>query len=65
MKKGLFRRVTKQWRLKFVFSAFRWKRLNIQLSFLDDVLFKIVSVLEAIVLLSTLCFFFLCCGCHI
>jgi hypothetical protein len=27
-------------------------------------LFKIISVLEAIVLVITLCFFFLCCGCH-
>ncbi|KAG7010430.1 hypothetical protein SDJN02_27223, partial [Cucurbita argyrosperma subsp. argyrosperma] len=28
----------------------------------DNVFFKIVSVVEAIVLVSTLCFFYLCCG---
>ncbi|KAK6917207.1 hypothetical protein RJ641_017958 [Dillenia turbinata] len=50
IKRGLLRRLSKQWRLKFAFSAFRWKRLNIQLSFIDDVLFKIVSVLEAVTL---------------
>ncbi|CAK7350247.1 unnamed protein product [Dovyalis caffra] len=53
-----------RWRLKFLGSAFKWKRLNIQLSFFDDLIFKIVSVLEAIVLVIPLCFFFLCCGCH-
>ncbi|KAL9391686.1 hypothetical protein Peur_015606 [Populus x canadensis] len=53
-----------RWRLRFLVSAFKWKRLNIQLSLLDDLLFKIISVLEAIVLVITLCFFFLCCGCH-
>ncbi|KAJ6979412.1 hypothetical protein NC653_027533 [Populus alba x Populus x berolinensis] len=52
------------WRLKFMGSAFKWKRLNLQLSFFDDLIFKLVSVLEAIVLVITLCFFFLCCGCH-
>ncbi|KAF8031099.1 hypothetical protein BT93_D0327 [Corymbia citriodora subsp. variegata] len=51
-------------RLKFLGSAFRWKRVNIQLSFFDDVVFKLVSVLEAIVLVSTLGFFYLFCGCH-
>ncbi|KAI6703463.1 hypothetical protein NL676_012599 [Syzygium grande] len=51
-------------RVKFLGSAFRWKRVNIQLSFFDDVVFKLVSILEAIVLVSTLCFFYLFCGCH-
>ncbi|KAL5997505.1 hypothetical protein ACLOJK_008435 [Asimina triloba] len=49
---------------KFSFPAWKWKRLEFQLSLLDDVLFKVVSVFEAIVLVSTLCFFYLCCGCH-
>ena len=31
----------------------------------DNVFFKIVSVVEAIVLVSTLCFFLLCCGGHV
>jgi len=64
----LFRRLKLKeswgWRLKFIGSAFKWKRLNIQLSFFDDLIFKLVSVLEAIVLVITLCFFYLCCGCH-
>ncbi|XP_041023078.1 uncharacterized protein LOC121264094 [Juglans microcarpa x Juglans regia] len=57
------------WRSKFFFgsafkSAFRWKRLNLKLSFVDDLLFRIASVFEAIVLVTRLCFFYLCCGCH-
>ncbi|KAK8551420.1 hypothetical protein V6N13_119887 [Hibiscus sabdariffa] len=63
---ALFKRLMKKeaWRWKFLGSAFKWKRLNIKLSFIDDVRFKIVSVLEAIYLVATLCFFYLCCGCH-
>ncbi|GMP47952.1 hypothetical protein CsSME_00015479 [Camellia sinensis var. sinensis] len=48
-------------------SDFKWKKPNFQLqkiSIVDDLLFRILSVFEAIVLVSTLCFFFLCCGCH-
>ncbi|XP_035544743.1 uncharacterized protein LOC108990492 [Juglans regia] len=53
------------WRWKFFFgSAFRWKRLNLKLSFVDDLLFRIASLFEAIVLVARLCFFYLCCGCH-
>ncbi|KAL7211473.1 hypothetical protein ACSBR2_014355 [Camellia fascicularis] len=51
------------WRLRS--SGFRWKRLRFQLWFVDGFLFKIVSVFEAIFLVATLCFFYLCCGCHI
>nr|UYM26426.1 PAP1 [Diospyros kaki] len=46
-------------------SGLRWKKLSFQLWFVDGFLFKIVSVLEAIALVATLCFFYLCCGCHI
>ncbi|KAG4146356.1 hypothetical protein ERO13_D05G152400v2 [Gossypium hirsutum] len=62
----LFKRfVTKEaWRWKCFGSAFKWKRLNIKRSFVDNVVFKLVSVLEAIYLVATLCFFYLCCGCH-
>lgn len=55
------------WRWRVLSSGFRfpWKRLHmIKLSFLHDFLFKIVSTFEAIFLVSSLCFFFLCCGCH-
>ncbi|XP_015880074.2 uncharacterized protein LOC107416129 [Ziziphus jujuba] len=63
----------KPWSLKKVskelwpwrFSAiFKWKRDDSQLNIIDGVVFKILSVVEAVVLVSTLCFFFLCCGCH-
>ncbi|KAB2613296.1 hypothetical protein D8674_035612 [Pyrus ussuriensis x Pyrus communis] len=47
------------------FSVFKWKRVSFQIAILDDVVFKILSVVEAVVLVSTLCFFYLCCGCHI
>ncbi|XP_062026683.1 uncharacterized protein LOC133742967 [Rosa rugosa] len=66
---------TKTWSLKKVISkelwprklssVFRWKRVDLRLRIIDDVVFKILSVVEAVVLVSTLCFFFLCCGCHI
>ncbi|KAL0442546.1 UNVERIFIED_CONTAM: hypothetical protein Slati_1977300 [Sesamum latifolium] len=54
------------WRWKLKTSAgLRWKRrFNLHLWFVDGFLFKIVSVLEGVVLVSTLCVFFLCCGCH-
>ncbi|XP_015574970.1 uncharacterized protein LOC8264139 [Ricinus communis] len=68
MKMWLLRRMkvkeSWRWRWRFLGSAFKWKRVNLQLSFLDNLLFKIMSLLEAIVLVATLCFFFLCCGCH-
>ena len=51
-------------RWKVFGSALKWRRLNLQMSFLDDVLFKVVSALEAVVLVLTLAFFYLFCGCH-
>ncbi|KAG8634661.1 hypothetical protein MANES_17G067900v8 [Manihot esculenta] len=69
MKMWLFRKLkikeSWRWRFRFLGSAFNWKRIHFQLSFVDDVLFKIVSVFEAIVLVGSLCLFYLCCGCHI
>ncbi|XP_026390634.1 uncharacterized protein LOC113286154 [Papaver somniferum] len=53
------------WKFKFSSSSFKFKYLNIHISFLDDILFKIISVFEAILLVSALCFFYLFCGCHI
>ena len=46
------------------FCAFPLKRLYLQTTIMDTLVFKILSVVEAVVLVSTLCFFFLCCGCH-
>ncbi|GFP81132.1 hypothetical protein PHJA_000256500 [Phtheirospermum japonicum] len=52
------------WKLKSS-AGLRWKkRFNLHLWFVDGILFKIVSAFEAFVLISTLCAFFLCCGCH-
>ncbi|XP_044497539.1 uncharacterized protein LOC123219598 [Mangifera indica] len=59
----LFRGLIKKESLTWKFLG-KWKRLNLQLSFIDDICFKFLSVFEAVVLVSTLCFFFLCCGCH-
>ncbi|KAK4347345.1 hypothetical protein RND71_033684 [Anisodus tanguticus] len=56
------------WRFKNLSSGLRWKskRLyKLRHWFVDCFLFKIVSVFEAIFLVSTLAFFYLCCGCHI
>lgn len=58
------------WRFKNSWGL-RWKKKWTSFSLLphfhwllDNFLFKIVSVFEGFVLVSTLCFFFLCCGCH-
>ncbi|KAG5527210.1 hypothetical protein RHGRI_028195 [Rhododendron griersonianum] len=53
----------RNWRLKS--SGFRWKGLRFRIWFVDGFLFKILSICEAIVLVANLCFFYLCCGCHI
>ncbi|KAL4298821.1 uncharacterized protein LOC130941874 [Arachis stenosperma] len=55
------------WQFTRLFScaSFRgWKRLDIQTTVVDTVVFKILSAVEAVVLVSTLCFFYLCCGCN-
>ncbi|KAK4778814.1 hypothetical protein SAY86_006342 [Trapa natans] len=48
-------------------AAMKWKKMatSLRVSIFENFLFKIVSVLEAVALVSTLCFFYLCCGCHI
>ncbi|CAI0406821.1 unnamed protein product, partial [Linum tenue] len=46
-----------RWRRKFLTSTLKWKRVNLQISLVDNVLFKVASVLEAIVLVATLSFF--------
>ncbi|KFK42964.1 hypothetical protein AALP_AA1G062100 [Arabis alpina] len=47
-------------------SSFKWKRVEIlQMDIVDGVVFKFMYVVEGLVLVSTLCFFYLCCGCHI
>ncbi|OAY45908.1 hypothetical protein MANES_07G101802v8 [Manihot esculenta] len=52
------------WPWRISISSFKWKRLDFQLKIIDTLVFKILYVVEAIVLVSTLCFFYLCCGCH-
>lgn len=48
-------------------SSGKWKRVEIilQEEIVDRVVYKVMYVVEALVLVSTLCFFYLCCGCHI
>lgn len=54
-------RLFEQWKKSWTFS----KSSTIFSSWIvDGFLFKIVSVFEGVVLVSALCFFFLCCGCH-
>ncbi|CAN4080169.1 unnamed protein product [Withania somnifera] len=57
-----------RWRFKNMCSGLRWKSkrfYKMRYWIVDCFLFKIVSVFEAIFLVSTLAFFYLCCGCHI
>ncbi|CAA7026421.1 unnamed protein product [Microthlaspi erraticum] len=63
---------TQTWRrLRNLFStssslSSKWKRVEIlQIEIVDGVVFKVMYVVEALVLVSTLCFFYLFCGCHI
>lgn len=44
-------------------NAFKWKRLDFHVDIVDELAFKIMYVVEAFVLVSTVCFFFLCFGC--
>ncbi|KAG6387096.1 hypothetical protein SASPL_152279 [Salvia splendens] len=60
---------SRSWRRKSKSSStgFRWKRkfsFSLRVWFVDNVLFKIVSIFEAGVLVTKLCFFYFCCGCH-
>ncbi|KAL1328327.1 hypothetical protein HN51_038201 [Arachis hypogaea] len=62
------KRLSSSWnfRLKYLFSsAFKWKSLStIRVSLVDGVVFRLVSAFEAVLLVLTLCFFYLCCGCN-
>lgn len=63
-KRWFFKRLRKEsLRWKFLWPAFKLKRLTLPVSFVNDVVFKVVSAFEAIVLVLTVCFFYLCCGC--
>ncbi|OIW16310.1 hypothetical protein TanjilG_19026 [Lupinus angustifolius] len=57
--------VKKVMKKEYLSSVFRWKNtLNLQTNIMDTIVFKILSFVEALVLVSTLCFFYLCCGGH-
>ncbi|XP_074574700.1 uncharacterized protein LOC141831182 [Curcuma longa] len=71
-KRGWFRQLDKErrrhWPWKLSFSAswlWRWKRPKLRFSLLDDLAFRFLYCLEAVVLVAGLCFFYLFCGCHI
>nr|KYP52244.1 hypothetical protein KK1_025848 [Cajanus cajan] len=62
-----FKRLSKDlWPRKLSSSSFRPKRrLHLHATtIVDTVVFKIVSVVEGVVIVSTLCVFYLCCGCN-
>ncbi|KAK4271815.1 hypothetical protein QN277_020450 [Acacia crassicarpa] len=64
-KVGFFKKLSRHSsRLKFYWSALRWKRIHLPVSFMDNVVFRIVSLFEAIVLVLSLAFFYLYFGCH-
>ncbi|CAL0324459.1 unnamed protein product [Lupinus luteus] len=66
---NMFKRLRKETsssllRLKFLWYAFKSKKLtNLPVSFMDNVVFKVVSAFEAILLVLSVSFFYLCCGC--
>ncbi|PKU82453.1 hypothetical protein MA16_Dca005458 [Dendrobium catenatum] len=71
-RRGWFKRLRRRssfwpWKLRFSFSSsWRWNRLSqVRFSVLNELIFRILYVLEAIVLISTFCFFYLFCGCHV
>ncbi|XP_030462985.1 uncharacterized protein LOC115682788 [Syzygium oleosum] len=55
------RRGRRPWKLPGIKKSLS---LGFQVAVIDGVVFRIVSAVEAVVLVSTLCFFYLCCGCH-
>lgn len=64
-KVGFFKKLSRHsWKLKFYWSSLRWKRVHLPVSFMDDVVFRIVSLFEAIVLVLSACVFYLFFGCH-
>ncbi|WOK95673.1 hypothetical protein Cni_G04380 [Canna indica] len=68
-KRGWFTKLNKEhhwppWKLRFS-APWRWKRPKLRLTFLDDLSFHVLYFLEAVILSTGLCCFFLCCGCHL
>ncbi|PKA61230.1 hypothetical protein AXF42_Ash006127 [Apostasia shenzhenica] len=64
--KRLRRRRSCQWQLKLSISrSWRWLRLSLGFSVVEDVAFRVISVLEAVALLASISCFFLCCGCRV
>ncbi|KAJ6796621.1 uncharacterized protein M6B38_219430 [Iris pallida] len=43
----------------------KWKKSSLKYFLVDGVSFRILYFLEGILLGAGLCFFFLCCGCHL
>ncbi|ESW18327.1 hypothetical protein PHAVU_006G031600 [Phaseolus vulgaris] len=60
-----FKKLSKELWPRRLSSSFRGKRLHIHTTIVDNVVYKIVSIVEGVVIVSTLCVFYLCCGCHL
>ncbi|XP_019168809.1 PREDICTED: uncharacterized protein LOC109164716 [Ipomoea nil] len=56
-------------RISLSFSPRTWwwavNYLDFSLSFVETVIWSLISAVESVALVSMLCFFFLCCGCTI
>ncbi|CAA7408439.1 unnamed protein product [Spirodela intermedia] len=48
----------RRFRLVFSSSVWRWRRPDFRLTILDDVVFFVLSIIEAIVLVAVFCFYF-------
>ncbi|RHN66850.1 hypothetical protein MtrunA17_Chr3g0096231 [Medicago truncatula] len=58
-----FKKLSKEQLRPWKFShGFHWKRLHLRTTIMDTVVFKIVYVVEGVVIVSSFCFFYLCCG---
>ncbi|OAY38792.1 hypothetical protein MANES_10G042300v8 [Manihot esculenta] len=51
-----------QWPWRISISSL-WTRLDFQLNIIDNLMFNVLYVVESVVLVSTVCFFYLCYGC--
>ncbi|XP_013696149.2 uncharacterized protein LOC103827739 [Brassica rapa] len=62
---SMFKTRKERTRLKFLrLGGLKWKRLNLKMSIFETLKYRIMSIIEAMVLVSKLGFFFLCCGCR-
>ncbi|PKA50179.1 hypothetical protein AXF42_Ash020124 [Apostasia shenzhenica] len=70
-KRGWFRRLRSRrgyrwpWMTRLSSTLRYWKRIPLRFSLLHELSFRLLYVLEGVVLLATVVFFVLFCGCHL